>query len=380
MAFQVTLYKSNCKYPNYKVCCFWLLCFIAPLICQLTTFAAEALHQFPATGALQIVLHDDINLPFYAWPRNLLSSPLDRHSACWMPPYVSPRQMPPLRYPPPQNHGAVAAADDSPAGNPPAGNPPAGSSAPGVTPGLNDPAKKEIAMQLVSAAENSSLDWKAQYGYIEYNVERNAKENRGYTGGIIGFTSRTHDMLELVESYDKIAPGNVLEQYLPVLRTVDGSSSRKGLGKAFERAWTAAAKDPKFREAQDHECDRTYFNPAVEQAQRDGLRALGQFIYYDAIVMHGDGDDPTSFGGIRSAAMKKAKTPQQGGDEASYLSAFLEARKAAMLTEEGHSDTSRVDTLQSVFLRENNFDLTPPLNFKTYGDAYTIPAVRPSTR
>jgi hypothetical protein len=40
-------------------------------------------------------------------------------------------------------------------------------------PGLGSPAKKELAMQLVSSAENSSLDWKAQYGYIEYNVERN---------------------------------------------------------------------------------------------------------------------------------------------------------------------------------------------------------------
>ncbi len=30
--------------------------------------------------------------------------------------------------------------------------------------GLRDPAKKDIAMQLVSSAENSSLDWKAQYG------------------------------------------------------------------------------------------------------------------------------------------------------------------------------------------------------------------------
>ncbi|MFD9239752.1 chitosanase, partial [[Kitasatospora] papulosa] len=33
--------------------------------------------------------------------------------------------------------------------------------------GLDDPAKKDIAMQLVSSAENSTLDWKAQYGYIE---------------------------------------------------------------------------------------------------------------------------------------------------------------------------------------------------------------------
>src|SRR5208282_3424489 len=97
--------------------------------------------------------------------------------------------------------------------------------------GLKDPAKKEIAMELVSSAENSSLDWKAQYGYIEYNVEKNERENRGYTGGIIGFTSKTHDMLELVEYYDKIAPGNVLEKYLAPLKQADGTSSKKGLGK-----------------------------------------------------------------------------------------------------------------------------------------------------
>ncbi|MDB5328192.1 MAG: chitosanase, partial [Phycisphaerales bacterium] len=44
--------------------------------------------------------------------------------------------------------------------------------------GLYVPVAKDIAMQLVSAAENSSLDWKAQHPYIEYNVEGNAKENR----------------------------------------------------------------------------------------------------------------------------------------------------------------------------------------------------------
>src|SRR4051812_13347860 len=81
--------------------------------------------------------------------------------------------------------------------------------------GLKEPRKKEIAMRLVSCAENSSLDWKAQYAYIEYNVEGNEKENRGYTAGIIGFTSKTHDMLEVVEYYEKIAPGNRLSEYLP---------------------------------------------------------------------------------------------------------------------------------------------------------------------
>ncbi len=232
--------------------------------------------------------------------------------------------------------------------------------------GLRDPAKKEIAMQLVSTAENSSLDWKAQYGYIEYNVEHNAKENRGYTAGIIGFTSRTHDMLELVRYYEKIAPNNPLSPFLPTLKKVDGTPSTEGLGQEFEKAWKSAAQDPKFREAQDHERDRVYFDPAVDLAVADGLHELGQFIYYDAAVMHG------SCRGIRKRAVANAKPPAQGGDETIYLNAFLDARKSAMKAEQGHQDTTRVDTMQRKFLSEGNLTLMPPLVFKVYDDAYRI--------
>ncbi|MFJ4093105.1 chitosanase [Kitasatospora sp. NPDC089913] len=233
--------------------------------------------------------------------------------------------------------------------------------------GLDDPHKKDIAMQLVSSAENSSLDWKSQYKYIE-----DIKDGRGYTAGIIGFCSGTGDMLDLVEHYTDLKPGNILAKYLPALRKVNGTESHSGLGSAFEKDWATAAKDSVFQQAQNDERDRVYFNPAVNQAKADGLRALGQFAYYDAIVMHGPGDSTDSFGGIRKAAMKKAKTPAQGGDEATYLKAFLAARKTVMLKEEAHSDTSRVDTEQTVFLNAKNFDLNPPLKWKVYGDSYTI--------
>ncbi|MEV7966802.1 chitosanase [Sphaerisporangium sp. NPDC088356] len=232
---------------------------------------------------------------------------------------------------------------------------------------LTDPHKKDIAMQLVSSAENSSLDWKAQYKYIE-----DIDDGRGYTAGIIGFCSGTGDMLDLVELYTKQKPGNVLAKYLPALRKVNGTDSHSGLDPNFTKDWQTAAKDTVFQQAQNSERDRVYFNPAVQQAKADGLRALGQFIYYDAIVMHGPGDDSVSFGGIRKTAMKKAKTPAQGGNETTYLNAFLDARKAAMKTEEAHSDTSRVDTEQRVFLKAGNLDLNPPLTWKVYGDSYTI--------
>ncbi|WP_436969392.1 chitosanase [Actinacidiphila glaucinigra] len=233
--------------------------------------------------------------------------------------------------------------------------------------GLDDAHKKDIAMQLVSSAENSSLDWKAQYKYIE-----DIGDGRGYTAGIIGFCSGTGDMLELVELYTDRKPGNPLARYLPALRRVNGTDSHSGLGSGFESAWRSAAADTAFQQAQNDERDRVYFDPSVEQAKADGLRALGQFAYYDAIVMHGPGEDKVSFGGIRKTALSKAKSPAQGGDETAYINAFLDARKAAMKTEEAHSDTSRVDTEQRVFLNNGNLDLNPPLKWKVYGDSYTI--------
>ncbi|MGW0859744.1 chitosanase [Streptomyces sp. NPDC002690] len=237
-----------------------------------------------------------------------------------------------------------------------------------VMTGLDDPAKKEIAMQLVSSAENSSLDWRDQYKYIE-----DIGDGRGYTGGIVGFCSGTSDMLGVVELYTERAPGNILAPFLPALREVDGTDSHEGLGSRFTAAWEKAAlTDPVFRGVQDDERDRVYFDPAVKQAKADGLGTLGQFAYYDALVMHGEGDDGASFGSIRSRALGKARPPSEGGDETVYLDAYLDARVWAMRQEEAHSDTSRVDTAQRVFLRNGNLGLTPPLDWKVYGDSYHI--------
>lgn len=236
-----------------------------------------------------------------------------------------------------------------------------------VATGLDDPAKKELAMKLVSSAENSSLNWKAQYKYIE-----DIGDGRGYTAGIIGFCSGTGDMLDLVELYSAREPGNVLQKYLPALRKVNGSDSHAGLDPDFTKDWKTAASETAFKNAQNDERDRVYFDPAVNRGKADGVGTLGQFIYYDAIVMHGDGTDPTSFSGIRKKALAKAKPPAQGGDETKYLNAFLDARVWAMKQEEAHSDTSRVDTEQRVFLKKGNLDLNTPLDWKVYGDPYHI--------
>src|SRR3954469_14307550 len=90
---------------------------------------------------------------------------------------------------------------------------------------LFDARKKEIAMELVSSAENSSLNWKAQYTYIE-----DIGDGRGYTGGIIGFCSGTGDMLGVVQDYTRREPGNPLASYIPALQKVNGTASHTGLG------------------------------------------------------------------------------------------------------------------------------------------------------
>lgn len=103
-------------------------------------------------------------------------------------------------------------------------------------------------------------------------------------------------------------------------------------------------------------------------AQSDGLNALGQFAYYDAAVVHGYEGMET----IRARATARAATPASGGDEAAYLSAFLDERVVEMKKEAAHSDVSRIETAQRLFLAQGNLDLHLPLSWAVYGDQYQI--------
>ncbi|CAL9427980.1 Chitosanase [Streptomyces sp. enrichment culture] len=220
----------------------------------------------------------------------------------------------------------------------------------------------------MASAENSTLDWRSLYGGIE-----DLGDGQGYTAGIIGFCTGTHDLLTLVEHYSEKHPGNGLERYLPALREVDGTDSHEGLDPGFTAAWRAEAELPEFRRAQEEERGRVYFDPSVRLAKLDGLDTLGQFVYYDAMVFHGPDTDPEGFYGLRERAMKKARTPAQGGSEEAYLDAFLDVRREAMLAKRPDGDTSRVDTAQRQFLRAGNLKLDTPLVWQMYGETFRVP-------
>lgn len=70
-------------------------------------------------------------------------------------------------------------------------------------------------------------------------------------------------------------------------------------------------------------------------------------------------------------ALKNASATSDGGNEADYLAAFLDARIPVMQPEEAHADLSRVDT-QRKFLNVKNFTLELPLEWTMYGDEFYL--------
>ncbi|MBP3475531.1 MAG: chitosanase [Lachnospiraceae bacterium] len=226
---------------------------------------------------------------------------------------------------------------------------------------------RKIVYSLVSSAENSSLDYAEQYSYIE-----DIGDGRGYTAGIIGFTSGTGDLLEVINRYIELKPtDNVLQKYVSALEQVNGSDSHVGLRDDFISDWQKASNDSEMIQAQDEIVDEMYMDTAVKYANRDGLSLLGEFIYYDALVVHGPGNDEDSFGGIRGAAIREVKTPVDGGAEGEYLLAFLDARSIIMMKEEAHSDLSRIEA-QRNFIHDGNYNLSLPLIWTMYGDDYEL--------
>ncbi|WP_367295891.1 chitosanase [Levilactobacillus yonginensis] len=220
---------------------------------------------------------------------------------------------------------------------------------------------------MVASAENSTTNYRQQYGYIE-----DIGDGRGYTAGIIGFTSATGDLRQVVRRYVRLKLNhNGLRRYLPALRRVNGSAAHTGLGPGFVKAWHQAAKDPQMIRAQDTILNRQYLRPVLKAAKQDNLSPLGQYIYYDAIVVHGPGEDSQSFGGIRRQAKRLAKTPRQGGNQADYLRAFLQARAKVMKRERAHKDLSRLN-VQRQFIKNKNYQLKRPLSWRMYGDAYRL--------
>lgn len=220
---------------------------------------------------------------------------------------------------------------------------------------------------LMGAAEDSRLDYDQNYNSVSGDIS----DGRGITAGIIGFTTGTGDMNDMLGYYNKISPNNHLAGYKDHMDHING--------KQFEKDWHNAYKDDKdrFIKAQNHEVKKEVMNDAVKYAKKDGLSQLGQYIYFDALVKHGPGnnyqDAPREWGfqAIRHYAQENnVKTPAEGGDESKYLKNFVGKRYDATNDENDHNPdmdtdgtTDRLD-FQMQQLDNGNLDLALPLSFK----------------
>lgn len=220
---------------------------------------------------------------------------------------------------------------------------------------------------LMGAAEDSQLDYDQNYNSVSGDIS----DGRGITAGIIGFTTGTGDMNNMLGYYNKISPNNHLAGYKDHMDHING--------KQFEKDWHNAYKDDKdrFIKAQNHEVKKEVMNDAVKYAKKDGLSQLGQYIYFDALVKHGPGnnyqDAPREWGfqAIRHYAQENnVKTPAEGGDKSKYLKNFVGKRYDATNDENDHNPdmdtdgtTDRLD-FQMQQLDNGNLDLALPLSFK----------------
>ncbi len=235
--------------------------------------------------------------------------------------------------------------------------------------------QKRRAEQLISLFENSTINF--QYGYAE-----RLGDGRGITFGRAGFTTATGDGFEVVKEYTARRPHNPLARYLPRLAQLAAQASGDVHGlQGFEQAVARAARDPIFRKVQDNVMNQLYYAPSVAYSNELGLKTpLARAALYDTVVMHGDGDDPDGTAALLARTQEAVGgTPASGVDEASWLSAFLQTRKADLLnafdpaTRQAWAEAAgRVDVFEAL-AASGNYDLRGPIVVDTAGYEGVIP-------
>ncbi|MFH0982423.1 MAG: chitosanase [Planctomycetota bacterium] len=237
------------------------------------------------------------------------------------------------------------------------------------------PEQKLRADRLISVFENDTIE--IQYAYVEA-----LDDGRGYTAGRAGFTTATGDVLDVVERYAAEVPEAELAAYLPRLRELadQQSSAIDGL-EGFPEDWAQAAEDERFRGVQDDVVDETYYHPAIARACGLGLSTpLARAELYDAIIQHGEGDDPDGLPALIQRTVDRAGgSPATGVDETEWFYAFLEVRRATL--ENAFDPETRAAWAESVYRVEivetiadgGNFDFNGPIVIDTPDHQATIP-------
>ena len=238
---------------------------------------------------------------------------------------------------------------------------------------LNDPARKMRAAQITSSFENSSLS-------LQYDYAQDIGDGNGITAGRAGFTTGTGDLLEVVQSYTKLKPDNLLAKYIPTLQAVNGSKNTAGL-EQLAVDWKLANKDPQLHAVQDAIVDKLYYIPAMQRASQVGIHtALGGLILWDTWIQQGSGDSKSGDPDGADQVIAETRQTMHGyikNNEAAWLQTFLRVRRQHLYHQyestinDRTSSDSRVTALNS-FIDHRYFSLDLPLQWSVYGDNYQL--------
>jgi chitosanase len=235
--------------------------------------------------------------------------------------------------------------------------------------------KEDVLNEVVSVNENSAIT--PQYDYVEA-----LGDGRGFTCGIIGFTTSDGDCQSLFERYRELVPLNILEKYIPILQMLQDSNEKKAgstkeltqLG--FEADFKKACADPLFRQAQRDMRKKTYYDPACKIAinMMPAPSWILLLYLYDACIQHGETGPDSMTEMAYNASMYSIK------NGIGFLEAFAKVRTKVLLNpqdsstqEEWSQSVGRVEALERIRITQN-FDLNTPFEYNPFGTEFTIGA------
>lgn len=234
--------------------------------------------------------------------------------------------------------------------------------------------QKIIADKIISCFENSTPE--IQYSYIE-----NLDDGRGYTAGRAGFTTATGDLLLVVQLFTDSIPDNQFSNMVPILTECAENESEQTEGlENLPEIWKQSCNNSIFISCQDYVADSLYYNPAVVWAKKLGLHyPLSLLAIYDAIIQHGEGDDPDGLPALINRTNSKCGgNPKQGIKEWKWLETFLDVRKNCLKNpynkdtqEEWQESVDRVKALDKL-RKQGNFLLDKTIEIEVYGDTFSI--------
>jgi chitosanase len=194
-------------------------------------------------------------------------------------------------------------------------------------------------------------------------------DGAGISYGMHQSTDRAGSLDNIVKRYIELggAHAPALQAYLPYF------ASNKSATEPPKGPWSAetqavvnllktAGADPIMHRAQEEVFDRDYFQPAVNHANQIGLtKALSLAVVYDTCIHSGPG------GVTMIRNMFAAKSPANGGTEAEWVKAYINARRNWLATHKMtilHGTVYRMDALLAL-ITAGNWDLTPPFKVRT---------------